>query len=358
MKLCKIFFAGALIVIVTTSCTFNPPEALNLPEYNLAGDRFTPEPVQTVGLKASDVFWLADSELVSVNWQSFGLTYSFPDASCDLCGSSQVTFDGDADGWFVQCGSKRRAIISLPEVRLIELDLPVSDVYRIRRKIKYNDGCANANLIPEAFLPGGRTLYSNAFLADRDAQYKLYAVVPFRLDEVESTNELEGIAGEAQLETYVVHAGLPKSVPPQTLTLSAEVWEWQVGEENGKWQINFSHRLRVTKVRVLQGRRHANNRFIPANPINPYVVPQRLEFGAQSCYADRNAADGDIDLRRCRQSSNAVNGADIIATPTYLNTADQSPLNWRVVFDSAAGFPAPMLGNGEELAIEFVVERR
>lgn len=106
--------------------------------------------------------------------------------------------------------------------------------------------------------------------------------------------------------------------------------------------MNFSNRLRVTKVRILQGRRNANtNRFIPSNPMNPYVVPQRLEFGAHSCYADRNAADGDIDLRRCRQSPDDANGAGIIATPTYLNTADQSPLNWRVVFDSAAGFPRP-----------------
>lgn len=138
----KFLIIGAIAVMLVSNCAFNPPAALNIPEYNLAGDRFIPEPVQTVGLKPSDVFWLADSEIVSVNWQSFILTYSFPDASCDLCSSSQVTFDSDADGWFVQCNSNQRSIYNRPEVRLIELDLPIADVYSIRKKIKYEDVAA------------------------------------------------------------------------------------------------------------------------------------------------------------------------------------------------------------------------
>jgi hypothetical protein len=359
----KMFFAGALLGMLLAACAFNPPAAFRPPDISLGGERFIPEPVEKSGLIPSDVFWLADSELVSVKWESIILTASSGNwiSSCDICGPSQIVQEDE--GWVVHCNSlqgDRASIPNRPAVKVIERDLPIADTYRIRQKINYEDGCNNFSPAPTAFLPGGRTAYPNTFLADRDALYTLLLVIyePSTVTE----GELKGTPGEARLEVQVVREGMPKPVSPQTLEPSdglTEVWEWHAGVQDGKWELNFSNRLRVTNVRILKGKRHAaTNRFFPTDPMNPYVVPYRIEFASHSCYANRDVYDGDIDLRRCRQSPNDQNGAAIIATPTYLNTTDQTPLTWRVVFNSAEGFPAPNLVGDEELAIEFTLEVR
>lgn len=362
--LCSLPFAG---------CTFEPPPALPGVDYFFHGDRFIPEPVKDSALMPSDLFWLADSELVFVNWDNFILRYHAASnwiSECDICGpQSQVTFEDDK--WTVHCNSlnvpegEGVPLAGRPEVRVLERDLPIADVLRIRKKVRYEDGCINSNPAASDFLPDGRTAYPNSFFADRDARYTLQAVIPHRSGTVDE-GELLGDLGESTLEVHVVREGVPARVLPQTLEPGQSdmpgqvwVWEWRVAVNDGKWDMNFSNRLRVTRVRVLKGRRdERTNRFRPSDPMNPYVVPYRIEAGSNLCYASRNSEDGDIDLRRCRQSPDDSGGTSVLVTPTYVDTNIQNPLTWKVIFDSREGFSPPIFVEGEELAIEFTLEVR
>ncbi len=193
--------------------------------------------------------------------------------------------------------------------------------------------------------------------------YSLRAAIPYQFGTVDE-GELQRGAGQSTLEVHLVRAGAPTPVPAQALELSQSdvpgqtyVWQWSVEETNGKWELNFSNRLRVSKVRILKGRRSpVTNRFFASDPQRPYVIPYRIEVGSLVCHADRRSQDGDIALSRCRQTSDDQAGTPIIVTPTYLNRNDQAPLIWKGVFNSSEGFTPPLVMDGEELAIEFTLE--
>jgi hypothetical protein len=138
---------------------------------------------------------------------------------------------------------------------------------------------------------------------------------------------------------------------------------WQVGESDGRWEVNFNQDMRVTRIRV----RKTDGTFIP--PLHVVYAPgfdsdsHRLsDFDATRCGADLQAPpagapdDGNIDLTRCIPDINQpTETIDVRATPTYWETAPLLRLAWIVVFKR--GDPRfGQVNENDQLTIEFTVE--
>jgi hypothetical protein len=342
-----------LFAVFCSACGNELPGPFDHRDVALKFDRFEPAPVRNHGVTPSDDFWLVEGEEVFARWNEYTVKFA-SGQSCNLClGGVQVNEDGD--DWLIDCPGlnlpsgesarvPERPLVEVWEKPLLGMNGEINEI----AYIDYASGCASNPNAAAVFVPS------------RDAQFMLVPALP----SVE-VSDVTGDAGAAKLTVHLIHPNVDGQGFP-TFKLDAvndSTWQWFARESNGKWPVNFSNRLQVTKVRVLRGRL-VDATFVPSDIANPFVRPYQIrvtypESGGeavelQTCPGGSIDNEGFIPIADCRRSRG---GLPEFPTPTYTHDLPQDHLIWWIKFHGSQNFPPPVdLDNDEELRIEFILE--
>jgi hypothetical protein len=329
----------------------------------------------TAGGEKADWYWLAEEDPLCVYWDKLAMVLAPPakpdvTASCDLCQSCppQTLSDGSTFPGISLPGGDRPSTVA-PQVRIYASTLPNTDQQEKVAAFGWRVGCENNTGLPvPLFQPG----------PDDGSLYLSLEAWPSGSPDDPKGHHL--VADQASVHAIKkTNDGFPMPLrllePVQPFDPARPNYHWMVRELNGRFEEDFSPNLEITKVRVLKGTLVAETgmdavgkpvsfRLLDAVP----VVPFRINLKAtdtilnQECLGRLDSADGDINLKECRQSSagNLVI-RQFRATPRFAVTgSDGNPLmeetlDWVVSFRTRAGFEIPVLGPGERFAIEFTL---
>lgn len=333
LMLFGVSFSYIFIASCVPSATFGPGE---FSQY-LRGARLEPEGVHNSGLVPSDIFWLTSGERLYATWEDYVIefppgTYADNKIICKFCG--EYPWCRDENG----VAAKRQPSLAGPKVF-------------IRRR----DSQGFTPVMHE------RTLCDPQVFEATDAgTYELGTTVA-------SLDEDPNIAFKADtaLTIRLINRGDVQKLPPFRLDAVDETtWQWTVGG-GGKWAVNFSNRLRVTKVRVLRGRM-IGEELVPTDMAKPFVTPYQIRLAypengglareIQSCPGSSIDVTGYLNLADCQTIIGGPGGIPEFPTPTHTHDLPQDRLTWKVIFNASEGFPPPDLAPDEILAIEFNLE--
>jgi len=405
------------------NCNYFGPEMMNT-RFDVVGQE---------SLQQSGVLWLATDDELAVRWDTYRVFWKankdtvcdFPNVvpaeewNCQRCNYCDQWVTDPMERDSVNCGmfsltgspdeSVGPAVISYKESMM-------SGGPEVIAQAGYLDGCPRAPN-PSKFKPGENSTlrilapYWSSYLTERDDLEKRSVPVESLGDFRQSPpvfvtpalveKKVHVVDGTPQQSTHQMQ--LHEQTDPAGCTLATNpnctVWhKWSVRSTtvDGRtiWDVNFSDRLRIGKVRVLRiGRTNPSTGiFIPEEP--SIVRPSRILFlrgfdagvntvlnhpeeRGQRCYADTPAAntpDGNIELTHCRQNlGDATPTGEPVytVTPTFYSGA---VLTWFAEFKLSEGADADLttpcilaaapnptgcdyLDANIVLSIEFTIER-
>lgn len=155
---------------------------------------------------------------------------------------------------------------------------------------------------------------------------------------------------------------------------------FQMPEANGKLRENFSPNIKVTKVRILLGKKNSSTGLAMPED-NPLVLerirPSRIlfledfvpgdikssrDYSINHCYADAGIPDGDFNLQTCRSDVSPMSQpVRFNVTPTFIHTTTtHGTLTWVLEYEPQQTPMGPMLispfGADEFPILEFTIE--
>ena len=340
----------------------------------LQGVRFEPAFVRDASLKLgpSDTYWLLPGEQTFVKWQDYHVRAPFDGSTwdCNFCAELRARSRGQ-DVCPLPDGKRPVFAFSAAQVLVQESPSPVpNSTPQSAGPFQWDDGC----FIPSAaadqpdFGPMGVVSVtvnrSATWLAEADIGG---ATFPSRSPD-SATFSVVPQGGRLAMSPRRIM----QYVDPSTRQPDPKHWAWKVDvttDPNGtpRWSESFSPGVAVGHARVLKGT-FVNGVF----SITATVVPSRIRVYERIdpnltdpfrsdifyCFSDPTAADGDVDLTRCRSGGGQVTRK--LVTPAYdlslsppSDAAVRTPLTWIVEFSDA--LPVPTLNAGEDLAIEFTL---
>jgi hypothetical protein len=233
----------------------------------------------------------------------------------------------------------------------------------------YGSGCPNPQVAQNHFKPTGKATYQ--VLAAKFSSYNSGCDVRQILTE-------KKIVVVSDMATASLHPLTAHADPNSPLVF----FKGSIGS-NSDWNAGFSSQLRVTKIRIRQGSTFHDPKTglfgldeLTATPVRPsriVIFPafhdgdSVFDLDTTRCYSDASEY-GDIDLRRCRNSSpftgtdpctvvprSPTACVDLRANPTHLSSAPNDILTWFVEFNPAEGGVVPDPTKGD-IVIEFTIE--
>ncbi|HEY3065719.1 MAG TPA: prolipoprotein diacylglyceryl transferase [Methylomirabilota bacterium] len=338
-----------------------------------------------------NVYWLPPGEQVRVKWKDLLATADVGQGprDCDLCAAYIARSDHHMTVCTDPAENQYLAFMELKELGVIvDGGRPLPPVPTNLQTIPliWQAGCFAASTPPR---------YPTIVTVSRSAQWAVVILSTYDIDTSVAVTAgdpgvgLKPTIGLPVATMWVVPTGGRRVMDPRKLDPYVQVgdvttWKWSLGttDRDGTrfWAENFSPRLAVGRVRVFKAKIVYDDPFFPEcefvgcfqitgaaapqrirvyqSPNNPDTCPD-LSCDLFFCRGDAATPDGNIDFSACR----APGPPPHPATPAYITddmpTGDRppitDPLTWVVVFNESAGFPAPVLADGEDLYIEFTL---
>ncbi len=322
----QLFLIGLFSYVFLASCI--PVEELTTGEdftMSLSGARLGPGGFRNKELMPSADFWLASGEEVYGSWTQFNVdiqSFKGRPIRCEMCGTYKCYNQDDVD--------KNK----------IEDGLSWGDILRvlIRHRQTDNETISVIEDVSACWLEAGvpatsegiYELGTNVNVLDENGKWVLSPIAY----QTHTTLKIHLVKNDDEDSKRMPPQILKQSEFPSSGRRNPQQWQWTMGERDGKWDMNFSHKLQVARVAVLKGR-DMNGEFVPSDMDNPYVTPHHI---------------------RWYTPSGQEGASDLVVTPSYARDKEQDLLTWIVKFDSTSGFPPPKLEVGDSLAIEFILE--
>jgi hypothetical protein len=346
---------------------------------------------QTGRLKvpASNNYWVLAGENVFVKWSDYHAHVKIDGSiwDCNLC-PENVARNAGRDICPLPDGS-HVALGFAGGTRFSELGAPIGGQPQMSGLFLWSDGC---------FIPGPtQTEEDSPPVSPLTITVNRLGLWVGQAADASTTYPTRGASPQTAWFQVVPQGGhavqppdqLTPFVDPSTNVPDTGHWVWTATtstDASGRvlWSENYGGGLAVGRVRVYKGgvfHDYDPNTCYPAEECDVFViispvVPRRIrvfdtpintvsgttnpfQASPYSCNSDPTAADGDIDFTRCR-GGRAMSVLHI--TPTYdpgappndaQDATFRQPFIWVAEFD--AGLPAPTLGQGENLWIEFTL---